>query len=464
MSKQQIREALGKCDPDEPLSLEDPRRGEFDDLRGVKIQRNLIELLKSAEENPNHRFAHIPLPGHMGCGKSTELNAFLSAAEKERYLVLFARVNRECDPNKIVYSDILNLMTRMLVARFHAVPELQPLEKNRVENVFNWFSDVTKISVKEVETGLRLGGNWELGGDVRVKASAGILGTGGEMEGGLGKLLGYIGLLRKSTDKKSEELRDSLERYPQELVDNLNLLLDDAQRAAKKAGFAGIIFVLDDVDKYPSAIFDETFIKHSPFIKSVNAHLVFTVNISVLYQPGEDAIENRYLMTQTLPMIPVFTKTPRETNPKVIDRLVDTIYKRAPRELFADETLVRRIACLSGGCPRDLLRLLGRSLLNADEVVDEQNVNDAIKMVRAEIARPISFAEYDILAKVHLDGRISPDETVRKMLRLRYILEYNGEGWMDAHPLLQLTTEFRQALAKELAKRHLPAITSPLCA
>lgn len=57
-------------------------------------------------------------------------------------------------------------------------------------------------------------------------------------------------------------------------------------------------------------------------------------------------------------MIPVFAREPRLPSDAVIDLLVSAIYKRVDPALFADEGLARDVARLSGGCPRDLLRLL----------------------------------------------------------------------------------------------------------
>ena len=72
MADERIIQAIGRCDPDEPLQPQDPRWHNFDDVRHVKLHHNINLLLQGA--TAEGKYSHIALAGHRGCGKSSELN------------------------------------------------------------------------------------------------------------------------------------------------------------------------------------------------------------------------------------------------------------------------------------------------------------------------------------------------------------------------------------------------------
>src|SRR3989337_2117769 len=96
----------------------------------------------------------------------------------------------------------------------------------------------------------------------------------------------------------------------------------------------------------------------------VAAHTIFVVPISLMYNPPGETVEDRF-EPETLPMLPVF----RRGDPRSGDdaALTEAIFKRVDRALFADLALAREVARLSGGCPRDLLRLLKEALLESND-------------------------------------------------------------------------------------------------
>ena len=94
-----IIEAIGRCDPEEPLGPDDPRWYDFDRVRGTRLHARIARRLRGAESEK--KYSHIALAGHRGCGKSTELNRIKAEVLSEGYLPLYALVNELADPNEV---------------------------------------------------------------------------------------------------------------------------------------------------------------------------------------------------------------------------------------------------------------------------------------------------------------------------------------------------------------------------
>ena len=424
---ERIVEAIGRCNPDEPLHPGDPRWCDFDPARGTNLHSRIVRRLRGAESE--NRYSHIALAGHRGSGKSTELARVMADARTNGYLPLYAVVNEQADPNEIGFGDLFLLMLRLLDEAFRADKRVKDLPAKTVKVVTDWFKDVTRVEEQEVERAIEFSGQASLGPSTP-----------------LGKLLSGLSLLRKTTGKQREEIRLAVEKYPDQLRKNLNLLLDDARQLCKEFYPRGPLFVLDNLDRYTPEMISQAVLTNSDLLNGISAHTVFVVPIPLLYNPPGETVEDRY-EPETLPMLTIFQRgDPDNRNRLTLDALIHSIHLRVPPDLFASPDLAEKIAFLSGGCPRDLMRLLKEALLESNDQIDERAVNRAASLVRGEMSRKLTVKHYDILARTFLDTRINPDEDGRFLLYRRAALEYNGERWVGVHPLLWETPEFKQAL------------------
>ena len=432
-----IIQAIGRCDPEEPLGPGDPRWHDFDPVRGTNLHSRIAKRLRAAEAERKH--SHITLAGHRGCGKSTELARIQAEARAEGYLPLYAFVNELADPNEVGFGDLFLLMLRLLDTAFRADARLRPLPERTLQVVTDWFRDVTRIEEQEVEKAIEYSGEAGLGAKTPFA-----------------KLLFGLSALRKTTGKRREEVKQAVEKYPDQLRQNLNLLLDDATKIAAPAYPRGLIFILDNLDRYKPEMVSDAVLTNAGLFNGVAAHTLFVVPISLMYNPPGETVEDRF-EPETLPMLPVFRRSdPRAGDDGALAAVSEAIFKRVDRSLFADPALAREAARLSGGCPRDLLRLLKEALLESNDRIDARAVRRAASLVRGEMARKLTQAHYAVLAHVHLDGAIDPDETGRFLLYRRAALEYNGERWVGVHPLLWDTPEFKAALEAEKRTRGSP--------
>ncbi|MCS6911078.1 MAG: hypothetical protein NZM11_11030, partial [Anaerolineales bacterium] len=175
--------------------------------------------------------------------------------------------------------------------------------------------------------------------------------------------------------------------------------------------------------------------------------------ISLAYDPRGETVEDRFTPV-AMPMITIFRREERRAVVEsAIQEMAAAIFKRVDISLFADPGLARELARLSGGCPRDLMRLLQETLLIADRQIDERAVKRAASLVRAEMTRKLTRDQYRQLAQVMLDGQVNPDAAGRELLYRRFVLEYNGDRWAGVHPLLWDAPEFKAALEAEKQAR-----------
>jgi hypothetical protein len=302
--------------------------------------------------------------------------------------------------------------------------------------VRDWFKEVAKTFTAEIDSAKELGMKARIGGP----ASA----SGLVVKTELGELSAAISVVRRSEGKERTEIRETFERYNNQLVDNLNSLV----RAVTEACCPGksLVVILDNVDKYEPAIVNDAFLRNSELLREVDCHLVFTVQSSLLHKPVDDAVDHCFTKFD-LPMLPIFVKHTREPNASVMERIREAVYKRVPRELFTDEENVNDLIKASGGCWRDLLRLLQDALLRTDAIIGSAEVKAAGQQVAQTYQRLLRSGE-DLmaLAKVHLEHTALSNEETRYLLHHLCILSYNGEGWYDIHPLLDNYAPVKEAV------------------
>ena len=136
-------------------------------------------------------------------------------------------------------------------------------------------------------------------------------------------------------------------------------------------------------------------------------------------------------------MVPIFIRNTRRLDAKVVERVREAVYKRVPVELFADVDKVDDLIRASGGCWRDLLRLLQEALLRAETQIGPGEVRAAVQQVGQTYQRLLrSSDDLQILAQAHLKHTVLSDERTQYLLHHLCLLSYNGEGWYDFHPLL----------------------------
>jgi hypothetical protein len=454
MTPDPILTALADCNPNQPLEPSDPRFVDLDDIRGLPLRQYLSKLLLAGDSV--ERYEKVAVAGNRGSGKSTELNRAQAELHRQGYETLWASVNENLDPKEISFSDVIRLIIQLIDDRFGQETATHPQVKQAFDVVNQWFREVTKTfteqidSAKELGLRARIGGSAGVEGGAEAGANAGAVAKGGlKIRTELGELSAAISVVRRSEGSERTEIRETLERYNNQLVLNLNSLL----RAVMAVCCPGkpLVIILDNVDKYEPEVVNRAFLRNADLFREVESHLVFTIQSSLLHNPVEDAVEQSF-RTFVLPMLPIFCRHTRRLDEGVVERVREAIYKRVPRVLFEGEEPVNRLVQASGGCWRDLLRLLQEALLRAAKQVGETDVRGAVQQVGQTYQRLLrSSADLEALAQAHLKHTVLSDANTQYLLHHLCLLSYNGEGWYDYHPLLDNYTPLKEAV--EAARR-----------
>lgn len=439
MNDNPILKAIANCNPNLPLEPHDPKFVDLDDIRGFALRKRILRLVQAAETD--RQFAKIAVAGHRGAGKSTELNRTQEELKQNAYITLWASVNENLDPRDISFSDVMRLIVQLIDDRFGQEAAANPPVKEAFRVVGEWFKEVTKKFQQKIQYAKDLGLRARVGGAAGADVSFGLP----KFKTELGELSAAISVVRQSEDSESTEIKETLERYNNQLVENVNSLL----HAVTQHCCAGskLVFILDNVDKYEPATVNQAFLRHADLFHQLESHLIFTLQSSLLYKPVDNAVEQSF-RTETLPMLPVFEPRSRRLNTPVVAKIREAVYKRVPTELFeGGDDAVNEIILASGGCWRDLLRLLQEALLGADANIGADDIRKARQRVALSYQRLLrSGNDLTLLAEAHLRHVILSDDATQFLLHHLCLLFYNGEGWYDVHPLLDTYVPLQEAI------------------
>jgi|GEM_PF-1690844 len=457
MSEESILRALRDCDPAEPLEPTDPRFWDFDKIRGAGIGQRLGRLLQVAEMQGDFpRFVKVAIAGHRGGGKSTEINRIHADLTAKGYHPIIVEVDKVLNKNEISFSDIIRLLLMVLDEDFGDVAGQQPGVKQAMDVVREWYVEVTKSREKVIGQAQEFGLNVAVGGQVKGEAGVGV-----KISSEMGKLLAGLNVVSKSDSQERTEIKEIVERYPDQLVQNLNFLLRALRQAVPERFGRGLVLILDNVDRYEAKVVNQAFIRQAGLYQEIEAHLVFTIQASFLHNPPEESVGNGFTPLE-LPMLPVFEERSRAPRQFVVDEIRKAVYQRVPAVLFAEGDVgANELILKSGGCWRDLLRLLQSVLLIAEGQITKASRERAQGEIAQSFHRLVQNREQlTILAQIQKTHELLPDENSRYLLFNRCILHYSG-GWYAAHPLMDRILD--SSRSKSIDLTHLaPRADDPL--
>jgi len=446
-AKAENLEQVAACVTLEPLVSGDPRYVDISKGRDTKELRRLEMHLQDADASQN-RYAQVAFTGHRGCGKSTELLKLehnLSGRFTCLHLYLDDNLLRDCD-----YTDLTLWLVDSLVRKF--AEWKMPLDTGLVDDVIGWFAEKTLEEVNSVKS------------ELTVEAEA-----KGEAKAGFYwlslKLLARVKSALVGSVERRKVIRQTLQSYSSDLLSRVNLLLDNAQQTLEKYGKTpDLLIVQDNLDRLPVEIGRRLFFDNGDLLKSLRAHVIYTVPIAMVLAPWN--INRVFSHTFTMQMVKTHN---RDNQPFTLgmNALVELVAQRVQVDsIFTSVEEVRYLARMSGGSVRDLMRLVDYAQLSArvDEKtrIDHASAQDAVKKIRLDFERLLIPGQvyYPLLAQVHhtkgdgltAEPNTKPDEVraAREFFSQLFfngsVLEYNGDQiWYDVHPAVWEIVEFKHA-------------------
>lgn len=428
---------------DEALALFNPyyqigeQEGRWVDLWASRnappFGRQVARMIRTADRD----LVQALVIGHQGSGKTTELRRTARALEKDHF-VSWIDAEQSLEPEDIQMEDLLLVLMEGI---------LRAAEKHRLRlpegdlKLFDaWGSVQTATRVQSVAT------EGELSAGVDSASKPTLLGIA------LGIVGGMVARLKLGTDHRNEVRKEVGPRLADLLA--VTERLSKAAMSAAREAHRTLVLIVDGLDRMrfepgPEAgatSYEQLLVLCAPQIQRVCTHLLIVAPIGLSVQGRAD---NAWQILH-IPNTQVENRS-GDLIERNLDTLLEVIRRRAVVDaLFADgETTARRVAALSGGNVRDLLRLVhSAALLTGNDKLTVDDIDHAARSYGSDLwARTRDMEEKEFLKKLRR-GSIDVDAQpmVQRLLQLGILLNYrNSEHWAAVHPCVRLVRGFDQA-------------------
>jgi hypothetical protein len=399
---------------------------DFSDVRGCKIveelQRTIIRI--SPDEPTCQLFT-----GHIGCGKSTELQRLKSELEIAGFHVVYFESSQDLDMADLDISDIL-----LSVAR--------------------------QVSISLEDIGIRLKPSYfaNLFQEIGELLQTPIV-TEAEFSVGIAK----ISAKAKDSPQTRNQLRQYLEPRTNSILQAINdEVLARGVQLLKQRGQKGLVVIVDNLDRVDMRPLasgrsqpEYLFIDRGEQLRRLNCHLVYTIPLALIFSKEYEALKNRLgggIAPKVLPMVQVRQRDGRDHEPG-ISLLRQLLLARAfpevlPHErlellpeLFDDRQTLDRLCRISGGHIRNLLGLLYSCLQRQDPPFARDCLEAVIKDYRDDLLLAINQEEWELLYEVVHQQTLKGETEYQRLLRSMFVFEYRDRQgrWFGISPALAET-------------------------
>lgn len=437
-SPEDLYEAMADLQFDEALDSDDPRYVDTLSARGDDFKiSNLYRRLRINDSNPQH----LKLPknvasssytlfcGHIGCGKSTELRRVKKTLHNhELFFVVFLDVLKELDIHNLTYADVLLALAKQL---FQALEQENiQIDSILLSNLENWFKErfESHEQVKEIAAEIRSGAK---------------LGVGIPF---LSYLFSSITAYIQNNSTYKQEIRNIITNSFSQFAQSFNQCLLGAEKAITDAGKGQrILFIVDGTDRLRGEDGERFFIKDVHQLTQIKGHFIYCSPIHLLY---ENSHIHRSFGAVPLPMIKLHDRNENLLRNNYIT-MREMVFRRFPAHLFTPpaEALVDKLIEFSGGCPRELLRLIDYAFLSVTgDKFDEPAIEAAINNLAVDYKRLLDTDDYSLLVNIDQTQQAEQNsERIRHFLYNMIVLEYNN-FWRESHPAIRRLPAYQEAL------------------
>ncbi len=400
--------------------------------------------------------------GHVGSGKSTELQKLKAELERAEFHVVYFESSEDLELSDVDVSDIL------LAIASRVSESLASLQQDRDRTPREVLRKVANLLQTEIE--LSAEGNIPGGGKVSANTKGdfsvdvGIPGVGqiklNNQEGLslVAPLIGKITAKAKSSPDFRTRLRGYLEPRTNGIIEAINSeLLEPAIQKLKEYGKKGLVVIVDNLDRIDNSAKpwgrtqqEYLFVDRGEQLHSLNCHVVYTMPLPLRFSNEFGLLIERFKNPKVLPMVTVQLRDGTESE-KGMALLRQMVLARAFPELNEQERLERireifdspetldRLCRISGGHVRNLLRFLNTSIQREMGLpISRQTLEKEIQEQRNERILAIDTDEWALLRRVRLEKKVAGDDGYETLIRSMFVYEYHQEGksWFDLNPIL----------------------------
>jgi hypothetical protein len=396
--------------------------------------------------------------GHKGSGKSTELIRRLNdhLSDQGFLVVYFAADNGDLEPGDVQYEDIL-LSCVINILKTVPTPPVQQSHSlvGWVQQNWEWIKQFIpeQSNLEEIKVEANL---------VFVK---------------------LIATLKTDPDRR-KAIRKKVNEHTSTLLEALNEFIDHAQANLPIQQERGIVLIVDSLDRVLS-VEDEKrqnwrdiYINRSVLMRGLHCHVIYTVDVALVYSNTESELRERYGSSLILPMITVRHHLDNRVNQAGIDILRQLVQKRIaaidPKlvanldgtdpnsgepAIFASPEILETLCLMSGGRVRALMHLVQDSLKynGLDLTITEKSMHRALQELSNSYSNEIDNHQWENIARIAMlqdKTTVSNNTENFALLRSGHLLEYRYyqgdklDVWRNVHPLITICPKFKEAMKK----------------
>lgn len=395
---------------------------DFASVRGNNIIQELERTItKLSPDRPTHQL----FTGHIGCGKSTELQQLKAKLERQQFHLVYFESDQVLEMADVDITDIMLAIARQVSASLEAIQiRLKPQYFVQV------FHDISEILQNPIEIS-------------NVEFSVGIA---------------KVTAATKQSPKLRNQLRQYLEPRTKGILNAINKeLFAPATERLKQVGKKGLVVIVDNLDRLDNCVKpngqiqpEYLFVERGEQLKQIDCHVVYTIPLILRFSNALGRLTNRFgTDPKALPMVPVQLRTGSEYQDGIA-LLQQMILARAFPDLNMVERLnhltavfdrpetLERLCRVSGGHVRNLLVLLSRCLHREDLPLSWGCIDEVIRQRRNELTLAITEDEWELLRQVTQQRSLRGEERYQTLVRDMFVFEYQDRygSWFNVNPIL----------------------------
>lgn len=420
------------CNPSYTLNMGDTFDQQyyidFANVRGCKIVEELQRTISRI--SPDEPTCQL-FTGHIGCGKSTELQRLKAELEIVGFHVVYFESSQDLDMADIDISDILLSVARQVSVSLEAIGiQLKP----------GYFTNLFKEIGDFLQSPIEISGEAELS-------------------------LGIAKITAKTKD--STQLRNQLRQYLEPRTNSIlqainEEILQKAIEQLKRRGQKGLVVIVDNLDRVDMRPVSSgrtqpeyLFIDRGEQLRRLKCHLVYTIPLALIFSNEYETLKNRLgggIAPKVLPMVLVRQRDGNDYEPGM-SLLRQLVLARAfpqlshnekflfTHELFDYSETLDRLCRVSGGHIRNLLGLLYSCLQRQDPPFSRECLEAVIKDYRDDLLLAIDELQWELLFEVVQQQSVKGESDYQSLLRSMYLFEYRDPlgRWFGISPALAET-------------------------
>ena len=395
---------IDPMNPDVYVNLDSVRGKDY--IEEIKFNLNVDEdSLKVVTPN----FIKIIFSGHRGSGKSIELQRFQNYInDSSRYFSVFIRIEKELEVGSFQPEDLFIILITKLIESIHEL---------KIEFNSDYLKEIQREWLSETAIIKELKDNFQVDVSSEVAAGASFF--------VFLKLKSALKSVFSSESKTLRTIRETIKKNPKNLIDKFNAVVADLRIALDKKNLSkDILFILDGTEKIPYQIYRELFCENSYLIRAINANMIFSVPINSYFDiKGNPSSE--FFQTYTLPMILITDNS--------MPLLGQIVTKRIDAEMFIEKESLDFCIQKSGGCIRQLLRIINKALIiSRGTKITKETAEKSVSDLGRSMIEQFDSEHLSILKQKQY---YTADFKVLDLLFSLAVLKYNGVR--EINPLIQ---------------------------